>query len=196
MMTTTQLQQTIAKIDTANAQDPNMITIDGIDHPLEVAHAERRTAWVKQLRGDDCSEALLIAARGQHIRRWEIPREQYPRNRDGYLKWRNELKKFHAEKTAEIMDEADYDEATITQVKNMILKKRLKLDPDVQTLEDALCLVFLETQFSEFAQKEADKIVQIVRKTWRKMSPAGQQAALQLPMSEADRAIVEEAVSG
>jgi hypothetical protein len=178
--------QAIAKIDAANAQDP---------HRLEVAHAERRTAWIRQLLGDEASEALLLAARAQHIRRWESPREDYPRDRAGYLRWRQDLKEFHAEKTTEILEEVGYDQALIERVRNLILKKRLKLDPEVQALEDALCLVFLETQFSEFAQKEADKIAGIVSKTWRKMSPQGQQFALALPLTPEDRAIIEQALA-
>ena len=187
--------QAIAKIDAANAADPNLMEVSGEMRPQEVVHAERRTEWVRRLANDNPSEELLLAARAQHIRRWEIPRDSYSRNREGYLKWRNDLKNFHAEKTAEILREAGYEEGTIERVKTLIQKKRLKLDPEVQALEDALCLVFLETQFSDFAQKEADKIVDIVRKTWRKMSSQGQQFALALPMSNEDRAIVEAALA-
>ena len=195
-MKNNRLNQTLAKIDAANAADPNSLLVDGRSHPLEVAHAERRSEWIAQLVGEAASEELWIAARAQHLRRWEIPRDTYPRDRQGYLKWRNDLKQFHAEKTAEIMREVGYEEAAIGRVSDLIHKKRLKLDPEVQALEDALCLVFLETQFSEFAKKERDKIVNIVRKTWRKMSPQGQQFALQLPMTDEDRAIVDEALAG
>jgi hypothetical protein len=187
-------QHAIKKIDAANAADPNSLEVNSQKRPLEVVHAERRTAWIRQLVGE-ASEALLLAARAQHIRRWEIPRDRYPRNRIGYLKWRTDLKKFHAEKTAEILAEVGYDEEMIARVKDLILKKHLKTDPEVQALEDALCLVFLEKQFSEFAQKEADKIVDIVRKTWRKMSPQGQQLALGLPLTNDDQAIIEQALA-
>lgn len=194
-MTGERFKKAIQEIDAANAADPNLLDVKGQKHPLEVVHAERRTEWVRQLAGAEASEALLLAARAQHIRRWEIPRDRYPRDRNGYLAWRNDLKSFHAEKTADILKAVGYDDALISRVQDMILKKRLKLDPEVQTLEDALCLVFLETQFSDFAKKEADKIVDIVRKTWRKMSPKGQQFALELPMTAEDRAIVEEALT-
>ena len=117
-------------------------------------------------------------------------------DRVGYLKWRTDLKKFHAEETAVIMQKIGYEEEPIGRVKELISKKQLKQDPDVQTLEDALCLVFLETQFSEFAQKEADKIISIVQKTWKKMSAKGHQLALQLPLTATDLAIVEEALAG
>jgi hypothetical protein len=188
-------KKAIQEIDAANAKDPNLLDVNGQKRPLEVVHAERRTEWVRQLAGEEASEALLLAARAQHIRRWEIPRDRYPRDRNGYLAWRNDLKGFHAEKTAEILKAVGYDDALVSRVKDLILKKRLKLDPEVQTLEDALCLVFLETQFSEFAKKEADKIVDIARKTWRKMSAKGRQFALELPMTDEDRAIIEAALS-
>ena len=195
MIETARFNQAIAKIDAANSQDPHRLEVNDQKRPLEIVHAERRTAWIRRLVGDEASEALLLAARAQHIRRWEIPRETYPRDRAGYLQWRQELKQFHAEKTAEILQDVGYDAAMIERVKDLILKKRLKLDPEVQALEDALCLVFLEEQFSEFAQKEADKIVDIVRKTWRKMSPQGQQFALSLPLAVEDRAIIERALA-
>jgi hypothetical protein len=185
-MNKARFEQAIARIDAANVQDPA---------GLEVAHSERRTAWIRQLVGDEASEALLLAARAQHLRRWEIPRDTYPRDRAGYLQWRQELKQFHAEKTAEILQAVGYEAAMSERVRELILKKRLKLDPEVQALEDALCLVFLEEQFSDFAQKEADKIVDIVAKTWRKMSLQGQQFALTLPLTPEDRAIIEQALA-
>lgn len=194
-MNTTRFDQAIAKIDAANAQDPHLLLISGQTRPLEVVHAERRTAWIHQLVGEAASEALLLAARAQHLRRWEIPRDSYPRDRAGYLKWREDLKQFHAEKTAEILREVSYDTATIERVQALILKKRLKLDPEAQALEDALCLVFLEEQFSDFAKKEPDKIEGIVAKTWRKMSPQGQQFALALPLAAEDRTIIERALA-
>ncbi|MCB0211192.1 MAG: DUF4202 domain-containing protein [Anaerolineae bacterium] len=190
------LKHAIEKIDAANADDPNLMEDEGQMRPVELVHAERRTDWIYKLVGDDASDELLLAARGQHIRRWEIPRDSYARDRASYLQWRNDLKKFHAEKTTEIMKDVGYDDAAADRVTNLILKKRLKLDPEVQALEDALCLVFLETQFTEFAKQEADKITNILRKTWRKMSPQGQQFALQLPMSEEDLQIVEAALAG
>lgn len=188
-------KQAIDRIDAANAQDPNRLIINGLERPLELAHAEMRTAWIHKLKGNQASEALLLAARGQHLRRWEIPRETYPRDRAGYLAWRNALKEFHAEQTGAIMRAAGYDEGTIERVGQLILKKRLKLDPEVQALEDSLCLVFLETQFADFAKKEPEKIIDIVRKTWRKMSAEGQNFALQLPLKPEALTIIKEALA-
>jgi hypothetical protein len=189
------LDQALAHIDAALAEDPNRMAFAGEQRPVAVVHAERRSAWVERLAGATVSDELRIAARAQHIRRWEIPRDSYPRDRIGYLKWRTDLQQFHAAKTAEIMQAVGYTEAAISRVKALMTKKRLKQDAEVQVLEDALCLVFLETQFSQFAQGEADKIVGILQKTWQKMSPQGQQLALQLPMREADRAIIESALA-
>lgn len=189
------LKCVIAKIDAVLAEDPNMMEINEQQRPAAVVHAEKRSAWVEKLAGKTASEELQIAARAQHIRRWEIPRDRYPHDRIGYLKWRTDLQQFHASTTAEIMQEAGYDEAATSRVKALITKKRLKQDREVQVLEDALCLVFLETQFSEFAQSESDKITGILQKTWKKMSPQGQQLALQLPLNAADRTIIERALA-
>ncbi|MCB0036630.1 MAG: DUF4202 domain-containing protein [Anaerolineales bacterium] len=193
-MTNTKLDQAIAKIDAANAADPNMMDDNGRSRPVALVHAEKRTAYIHQLTDHDPSEALLIAARAQHLRRWEIPRDNYPRDRVGYLKWRSELKQFHADQTAVILSEVGYDETFIERVKAIILKRQIKQDPEVQAVEDALCLVFLETQFTAFAQQEADKIIAIVRKTWQKMSPRGHALALKLPLTAADQAIIEQAL--
>ena len=119
-------QQAIQRIDATNAEDPNSLEVNGQKRPLEVVHAKRRTAWIRQLVGDAASEALLLAARAQHIRRWEIPRDTYPRDRVGYLKWRTDLKKNHAEHTEGILAEVGYDEEMIGRVKDLILKKNLK----------------------------------------------------------------------
>lgn len=188
------LEKTLSKIDAILAQDPSFIEVDGEKRPLAPYHAERRTYWVNQLV-ENPSEALRIAARAQHLRRWEIPRNSYPDGRIGYLKWRTDLKQFHAEKTAELMRETGYDDITIARVQKIISKQGIKQDDDVQTIEDALCLVFLETQLGDVAQQESDKIISILQKTWQKMSPEGRSFALQLPMSDTNRALVERALA-
>ncbi len=189
------LNRAIAQIDAVLTEDPNLMEVNGRFYPTATIHAQKRSEWIMKLMGDAASEALQIAARAQHIRRWEIPRESYPQGRTGYLKWRTDLKKFHAAETAVIMQAVGYGETAVSRVKDLITKKQLKQDPEAQALEDALCLVFLEMQFTDFAQKEADKITNILQKTWKKMSPQGRQFALQLPMRNEDRAIIEKALS-
>jgi hypothetical protein len=180
----------IRLIDEANARDPNTLVVGGEARPKELAHAELLTAWVQRLR-PDAGEALLLAARAQHLRRWEHPRASYPDGRSGYLRWRIAQQQFHATETGKILSEAGYDAATIERVQLLIQKKNLGSDPEVQALEDGLCLVFLETQFDSLGQRVADeKMVEILRKTWRKMSPDGRAAALSLNLTERQRAMV------
>ena len=183
----------IAAIDAANADDPNTLLVDDRERPKELAHAEMLTEWVKRLR-PEAGEELLLAARAHHIRRWESPRSGYPAGRNGYLRWRRELGAFHAEQTRAILLEVGYDEAAVTRVSEIVQKRKLGRDPEVQAFEDGLCLVFLETQFDDLAARtERPKMVEIVRKTVRKMSEAGRQAAGGVELSEGGSAIVEEA---
>src|SRR5258706_3827240 len=143
----------------------------------------------------DASEALKLAARSQHIRRWEIPRDRYPMNRAGYHRWRNELAAFHAKVAGEILQKVTYDEATVGRVQSLLKKERLKEDPEAQMLEDVICLVFLEHYFPEFAGKhDEEKVIGILRKTWRKMSERGHEAALKLAMGTEERRLVEKAL--
>ncbi len=141
-------------------------------------YAQRLSAWVERL-APNASEALRLAARCQHLRRWEIPRESYPAGRVGYLKWREDLKRFHAAEAGKILREVGYDDATIERVQKLNLKKLWPKDPEACALEDALCLVFLETQFDETLAKTGDeKMIEILQKTWRKMSPKAREIAL------------------
>lgn len=175
-------EATIEAIDRANADDPNRLCVDGVTRPAEVVYGERMTSALNGFR-PGASEELRIAARGQHVRRWTSPRSDYPEGRVGYLKWRTDLKRFHGETLAEIMTVNGYGEASIEKVRSLISKKGLKQDPDAQALEDVVCLVFLEHYFSAFAAKHSeDKVVDIVRKTWRKMSARGHEAALALDL--------------
>ncbi len=190
------LQDAIARIDAANAEDPNREFVDGAARPKEVVYAERMTGWLEKL-APEASEALRIAARAQHIERWTMPRAEFPDGREGYFRWRTTLAKFHAERTAGIIAEAGYDEAVIDRVKGLLRKHRLKTDPEVQMLEDVACLVFLESYFADFSKKHDEaKVIGILQKTWAKMSPKGHDAALALDMPAEARALVEKALSG
>jgi len=178
------LSAALAAIDAANADDPYAIVVDGVERPKELAHAELMTQWVRTLTPDP-SEEQLIAARAHHLRRWSIPRDDYPRDRAGYLRWRTALRRQHADDVAAIMRAAGYGDDEIARVQAIVGKKGLGRDPDVQVHEDALCLVFLATQFDALTDQlhDDDKMIDILRKTAGKMSPQGLAAAGTLPLS-------------
>lgn len=185
--------QVLASIDAANAADPRR-TAEG--KPVELDHAERMTAWVLRLH-PTASDLLQIATRGQHIERWTSPRSAAPEGRAGYLKWREDLKLFHARRTAELMAEVGYGAADMNRVAALITKAAHRAgDPEGLILEDALCLVFLETQFTDLLSKTPEeKMTGILKKTWRKMSPAGRAAAQTLPLSTAEQKALSKALS-
>jgi hypothetical protein len=185
----------VGAIDAANSEDPNREWHQGKEHPKELLYAERMTEWLERL-APDASEEVWLAARAQHIRRWEIPRDRYPKDRQGYRQWRSGLGRFHAETAAGILRAAGYGEEAIAHVQSLLRKERLKTDPDCQLLEDVICLVFLEHYLADFAQEhEEPKLIDILRRTWQKMSPRGQQAALALKLPEPLRRVVEKAVA-
>lgn len=191
---TDRLQVALAAFDDVNRLDPNTIRVDGEEQPKELVQSERRSVWIERL-DSNASEALRLAARCQHLRRWEIPRSTYPEGRRGYLEWRAALAKFHAARAREILEQAGYDPATVEQVNRINLKRGLRTDADTQTMEDALCLSFLEHEIDEFAAKHDEaKLVDILRKTWRKMSPRAHELALGLELSPAVAALVRQAL--
>jgi len=191
----TRFRETIEAFDALNAQDPNTIEVDGQLMPKELHDALAMTRWVETL-DPDANEAVHLAARCQHLCRWEVPRSSYPEGRVAYLKWRADLKKRHAETSAEMLREKGYESDLVDAVSTINLKQGLKSNSDVQQIEDALCLVFLENQLEGYLDKwEEDKIIRILQKTWGKMSPRGHQAALALKMSTRARAVVERALS-
>nr|WKN38366.1 DUF4202 domain-containing protein [Tunicatimonas sp. TK19036] len=193
---TDRLNQTLAAFDEANRQDPRVDHDEqGNEVPSELLYAQRMSQTLESFR-PDASEALQLAARCQHIERWKIPREDYPMDRKGYLLWRSNLKKMHGERAAEIMQRHGYDEETIDRVVMLVNKKQLKRDDEVQALEDVICLVFLQYYFDEFREKHSEeKLIDIVAKTWRKMSDEGHEAALKLSMSPESLAIIQKAVA-
>ena len=178
----------VASFDRANAEDPISVEAGGTRRPRELVSAERLSAWVDKLR-PGAPEALRLAARCQHLRRWEIPRTTYPEGRIGYLEWRKALGRFHADRSSEILREAGYDEQTVERVRTINQKRGIKSDADVQTMEDALCLAFLEHELDEFMGKHPpEKVVDILQKSWRKMSDQGHAAALALVATLSPRA--------
>jgi hypothetical protein len=186
--------EAIRRFDEENGRDPHLIVVDGVAQPHELLYARRLTEWVMRLQ-PNASKPLLLAARSQHICRWLVPRSSYEMTRAGYLRWRNDLKHLHAKKSAEILREVGYDEATIARVVELNLKKGLGHDQECQVLEDALCLVTLQYQLADLMEKtDPDKMVGILRKTWKKMSDVARAHALALPFTEAESALLEQAV--
>lgn len=190
----------IQAIDTANGEDPNTIVVGGVRRPKELAHAELMTQWVRRL-DPDATDAQLLAARAHHLRRWSLPRTEYPEGRAGYLRWRTALRKQHAAEVGELLATVGYDSATIERVRAIVDKEGLgqrgrPVDAAVQTHEDALCLVFLETQLAETAAALGDdKMVEVIRKTVAKMSMRAVALAGELPLDESARALLARAVS-
>jgi hypothetical protein len=182
-------------IDEQNRRDPNEEEWHGKRYPKELLYSLRMTEWLHRI-APGASEALQLAARAQHICRWQIPREDFPMDRAGYLRWRNQLKQLHARLTMEIMKEAGYQQDMIEEVTAMIEKKNLKQNQDTQTLEDVVCLVFLQYYLPDFSRKKSEeKMIEILRKTWRKMSSEARQEALQLNLTDDTRRLVAEALS-
>ena len=185
----------IDRFDAANAEDPHREDVDGVAYPKELLYAQRMTTWLERF-APEASEALRLAARCQHIRRWMIPRQDYPMDRRGYLQWRTALAKFHADTAAEILRQMGYDEAVIGRVQSLLRKEGLKRDPEVQCLEDVICLVFLETYCADFArQHDAAKMLPIIRKTWEKMSPRGREVARTLHLPQEVHRLLEAALA-
>ncbi|MCW3062535.1 MAG: hypothetical protein JWQ02_4356 [Capsulimonas sp.] len=189
------LQAAFERFDAINAEDPNHDIIDGAAHPRELLYAQRMTRQLEQF-APNASAALQLAARSQHIQRWASPRSNYPMDRTGYLRWRTDLKKHHAEIAGAVLQDVSYDSDVIARVQSLLRKENLSGDPEMKTLEDVICLVFLQDYFADFAAKHDDeKVIDIVRKTWKKMSDAGHEAALKLDLPAEALALVGRALS-
>lgn len=188
--------QVIAAIDHINREDPHRQRLGEVEWPREYLYSVRMSEQLAAF-APQASELLQIAARAQHIRRWAIPRTDYPMDRNGYRRWRSDLAKYHGELAAGLMANAGYTAGQQQRVRDLLEKKQLKHDPEVQTLEDVICLVFLRDYLADFAARhQRDKVVGIIRKTWGKMSQTGQQAALALPLEAGMAELVAEALEG
>ena len=185
------LSTALSAIDAANAEDPRLL--DG--RPLALVQGERCWSWVETL-SPKAADALLIAARAHHLRRWELSRAHYPQGRPGYLRWRREQKHRHAAHLRTLLDDHSYDQATTDRAVEIIQKNGLETDPEVQTFEDAVCLTFLETEFSTTADRinDLEKMTSVVAKTLRKMSPEGRALAVSIPLSERETSITSAAL--
>ena len=175
----------LARIDAVHAEDPDQ---------KELVYAERMRAWLAKLV-PQASEALKLAVRCQHLKRWAIPRASFPEGKVGYLSWRKQESLAHAALAGEILTSAGYDADAVKRVQSLVKKERIKHDPEAQTLEDVTCLVFLAYEVAPFAAKHAeDKVIDILRKTWPKMSAAGHEAALGIDFPPALRKMVDRAL--
>ncbi len=190
----------IAAFDAANAEDPNQEIVDGKVCPKELLYAQRMSEMLDRF-APDAPESVRLAVRAQHIQRWKTPRSSYPMDRQGYLQWRTGLYKFHAETAARIMRDAGYDEQMIERVKAAIGKKGLKVNPETQLLEDVIDLVFMEHYLKGFAAQHPEydeaKWIEIIRKTWKKMSDQGRAFVLQggITLPEALVPLIHKAIS-
>jgi hypothetical protein len=171
----------------AHTEDPRALVVDGVAKPWSVHYHERLGFWVRTF-APDASVALRLAAACQHIRRWEVPRASYDAGRRGYRQWRSDLAEKHASTARGVLADVGYDEATIARVETLIRKVGLARDPEVRLFEDAICMVFFELEYADLASKHDDeKMVDILKRTWAKMSPTGHAAARALSAGMADR---------
>jgi hypothetical protein len=180
-MTQNLYQAAIAAFDQVNNEDPNKEVADGKEYPRELLYS-RRMSEMRERYAPDATEAVKLAVHAQHIQRWKTPRSNYPMDRTGYLQWRTGLYKFHAETAGRIMKEVGYDDEMIARVKTIVSKKGLKVNPETQLMEDVVDLVFIEHYITGFAAQhpeyDEEKWIQIIRKTWQKMSSRAHDFAL------------------
>ena len=185
----------VAAIDAANGDDPNRVTVRGDDEPLALAHGRLAVEWVTRLV-PDADDALLLAARAHHLRRWEVPRSSYPEGKAGYLRWKRDQRVRHANDIEALLADAGYDTVTIERTQALIRRDDLRNDAGAQAVEDAACLVFLETQLASVADRlDHDHLLDVLRKSARKLSPAALAAVADLPLDDAGRALLAEALT-
>jgi hypothetical protein len=181
----------IAAIDAANAADPNFVEVRGRRVPLALIHGQLAAEWIGRLVGE-LDETLLLAARAHHLRRWELPRDSYPAGRAGYLRWRRDQKNRHATDIAAILEPCGYEATEVERVQQLIRRDRVD---GAQAVEDAACLVFIETQLASFAAKtEHELTIDIIRKTARKMSERGRGLVAEIPLGEGEQNLLAEAI--
>ena len=195
-------QKAVALIDAANQEDPNQVADeDGKRWPKELLYSHRMADMLERY-DPQADDAMKLAIRAQHIQRWKSARSDYPMDRTGYLKWRTDLYKFHAETTGALLSEAGYGEEDIERVKQAVGKKAIKRNPDTQLLEDVTDLVFIEHYMLEFAGKHPEyseeKWLDIIRKTWKKMSDRAHEFALSgnIKLPEPLVPLIQKAIAG
>lgn len=185
----------IIAIDTANAADPTSVVVRGSTHPLALVHGQLAAEWVVKLH-PEADETWLLAARAHHLRRWEVPRSDYEVGKVGYLKWKRDQRVRHAQDVGDLLAEVEYGPAEIERVQALVRRDRLATDSGSQAVEDAACLVFIETQLAEIATKlEHDHLIDVIRKTAKKMSPEALAAVSQIPLGEVEHSLLAAALA-
>jgi hypothetical protein len=178
------LQRVFAAIDAVNAEDPHMIEVDGRQQPAELVYGQRITETLHRMVAEP-SEPMRIAARGQHVGRWRLARKSYPEGRAGYLAWRRQQRVNQAERLGQIMAAEGYGGDDIARVGTLIRKENMRTDPEVQTFEDVICVMFFEHYLCDFVPRvEEEKLAEILVKTWGRMSPPGRRYVLMLDLPE------------
>ena len=181
----------VAAIDAANAADPTLVEVRGAARPLALVHGELAAEWVAVL-APDADELVLLAARAHHLRRWELPRTSYEAGKAGYLKWKRDQRKRHAHDVGELLAAVGYSAEEIEQAQAMVLRQ----GAGGQLVEDAACLVFIETQLAAVAtQLDRDHLIDVIRKTAKKMSPAALAAVARIPLGESERDLLAAALA-
>lgn len=195
-----QFDKAIVLIDQANSEDPNQMSVDGKSLPVELLYSHRMSDMLQRYQ-PDVDDAVKLSIHAQHIQRWKSPRNGYSMDRKGYHQWRTGLYSFHAETVANLLKMADYEEEFINRVKLAVGKKSLKTNPDTKLLEDVAGLVFIEHYMLSFAEKHPEyteeKWIDIIQKTWNKMSEQAHQFALNgnLKLPEPLIPLIQKAVS-
>jgi len=165
--------EALALIDAANSADPNQVECNGKTWPKELLYSERMSDMLNRFK-PDADDTQKLAIRAQHIERWKSPRNAYPMDRMGYLKWRKDLYKIQANTAAELLQQAGYGDEEVERLRNAVAKKNIKGNLDTQLLEDVTDLCFLEHYILDFVNKHPEyseeKWIEIILKTWRKMS--------------------------
>ncbi|MCY7299388.1 MAG: DUF4202 domain-containing protein [Ilumatobacteraceae bacterium] len=194
-LSSAQFAAAIIAIDTANAADPTSIDVRGSSHPLALVHGQLAAEWVARLH-PDADEAWLLAARAHHLRRWEVPRTNYAPGRAGYLKWKRDQRVRHAADVGSLLVEVEYGSAEIERVQALVRRDHLATDPGSQAVEDAACLVFIETQLADVSTKlEHDHLIDVIRKTAKKMAPAALAAVSTIPLGEVEQSLLASALA-
>ncbi|MCE9682438.1 DUF4202 domain-containing protein [Halomonas alkalisoli] len=192
----TAFQQAMAALDALHAEDPRRVEVEGESLPMELWHAGRMSVWLERV-APAADELTQLAVRSQHMQRWQVPRSEYPEGRVGYLTWRRDQGKRAGETTARVMEACGYSPEDAARVAQMVRKQGLGRDEGTQAVEDCACLVFLENYFADFSKQiDHDHLIRIVQMTWKKMSPRAHELALELPMSDEAKGLVEEALAG